>query len=74
MRPQKNHGLQNSPRALYKTDPSKIKLAFNNARSLHKHFKYTSNQMCCLQMLLVLLNVGCVQGMKMTLIDSDVSD
>ena len=24
---------------LYKIDPSKIKLAFNNARSLHKHFK-----------------------------------
>ena len=24
---------------LYKIDPCKIKLAFNNARSLHKHFK-----------------------------------
>ena len=24
---------------LYKIDPSKIKLAFNNTRSLHKHFK-----------------------------------
>ena len=24
---------------LYKTDPGKIKIAFNNARSLHKHFR-----------------------------------
>ena len=24
---------------LYKTDPSKIKIAFNNARSLHKHLR-----------------------------------
>ena len=24
---------------LYKTDPDKIKIAFNNTRSLHKHFR-----------------------------------
>ena len=24
---------------LYKTDPGKFKIAFNNARSLHKHFR-----------------------------------
>ena len=24
---------------LYKVDPGKIRIAFNNARSLHKHFK-----------------------------------
>ena len=31
--------LQLSYMPLYKTDPCKIKLAFNNARSLHKHLK-----------------------------------
>ena len=31
--------LQLSYTPLYKIDPCKIKLAFNNARSLHKHFK-----------------------------------
>ena len=30
--------LQLSYRPFYKIDPCKIKLAFNNARSLHKHF------------------------------------
>ena len=24
---------------MYKTDPGKIKIAFNNARSMHKHFR-----------------------------------
>ena len=31
--------LELSYTPLYKIDPSRIKLAFNNARSLHKHFK-----------------------------------
>ena len=31
--------LQLSYTPLYKIDPCKIKLVFNNARSLHKHFK-----------------------------------
>ena len=31
--------LQLSYTPLYKIDPCKIKLAFNNTRSLHKHFK-----------------------------------
>ena len=31
--------LELSYTPLYKIDPSKIKLAFNNTRSLHKHFK-----------------------------------
>ena len=31
--------LQLSYTPLYKIDPCKVKLAFNNARSLHKHFK-----------------------------------
>ena len=31
--------LELSYTPLYKIDPSRIKLAFNNARSLHKHFE-----------------------------------
>ena len=31
--------LELSYTSLYKIDPSRIKLAFNNARSLHKHFE-----------------------------------
>ena len=31
--------LELSYTTLYKIDPSRIKLAFNNARSLHKHFE-----------------------------------
>ena len=34
-----NASLELSYTPLYKIDPSRIKLAFNNAMSLHKHFK-----------------------------------
>ena len=51
---------------LYKIDPSKIKLAFNNARSLHKHFKDVQFEPNMLSADVVgLLNLDCVQGMKM---------
>ena len=51
---------------LYKTDPGKIKIAFNNARSLHKHLEMLNlNQMCWQQMPLDLLKRGCAERMKM---------
>ena len=37
LRTQASRELSYTP--LYKIDPSRIKLAFNNARSLHKHFE-----------------------------------
>ena len=67
--------LQLSYTPLYKIDPCKIKLAFNNAMSLHKHLKiYSRNQMCWLQTLLILLNLDCAQGMKMFILPSINSD
>ena len=64
--------LQLSYTPLYKIDPRKIKLAFNNARSLHKHFKdiQWETNVCWLQMLLILLNLDCEQGMKMFILPS----
>ena len=63
---------------LYKTGPGKIKIAFNNLRSLHKHFKDIEIETNVLAADVIgSQNQGYVKGMKMCILllkDSDLLD
>ena len=51
---------------LYKTDPGKIKIAFNNARSLHKHFRVVEFEPNVLAADAIgFAETRCAEGMKM---------
>ena len=58
--------LELSYTPLYKVDPNKSNwLSTMQGHCIHTIKMYSLNQMCCLQMLLGLLNLDYVQGMKM---------
>ena len=64
---------------LYKIDPGKNKIAFNNARSLHKHFKdcWNGTKCVCSRWPLDLPKQDYAVGMKMYILlwrDSDLLD
>ena len=60
---------------LYKIGPGKIKIAFNNVRSLHKHFKDIEFERNVLAADVIdLQNQGYVKGMKMCILLLEDSD